>query len=218
MSLSPMQGLDKVSTRGLRGREVPQECLKRVAASKDQLSLGPACIPTVVTSYRPPILQACGCQRTNAPPLTSQPHNILSPAPPRPQPSTVARGHNDHPLLHIGLDHDHDLLPLLVLTSPTLLPATPGRAPGNESRKEKVHTLVGAGVAEGAIDAATILNPALARGELQYYQRFTNYDTFWHVLKEPTTIDEYRKHIEKDPALERRFQPVKVLSQRLMRP
>ncbi|XP_052136439.1 chaperone protein ClpC3, chloroplastic [Oryza glaberrima] len=61
---------------------------------------------------------------------------------------------------------------------------------------DEVHTLVGAGAAEGAIDAANILKPALARGELQCIGA--------------TTIDEYRKHIEKDPALERRFQPVKV--------
>ncbi|KAF7043794.1 hypothetical protein CFC21_053105 [Triticum aestivum] len=61
---------------------------------------------------------------------------------------------------------------------------------------DEVHTLVGAGAAEGAIDAANILKPALARGELQCLGA--------------TTIDEYRKHIEKDPALERRFQPVKV--------
>merc|ERR1719235_641171 len=61
---------------------------------------------------------------------------------------------------------------------------------------DEVHTLVGAGAAEGSIDAANILKPALARGELQCIGA--------------TTIDEYRKHIEKDPALERRFQPVKV--------
>uniref|UniRef100_A0A7N0URN7 Uncharacterized protein n=1 Tax=Kalanchoe fedtschenkoi TaxID=63787 RepID=A0A7N0URN7_KALFE len=61
---------------------------------------------------------------------------------------------------------------------------------------DEVHTLIGAGAAEGAIDAANILKPALARGELQCVGA--------------TTLDEYRKHIEKDPALERRFQPVKV--------
>jgi ATP-dependent Clp protease ATP-binding subunit ClpC len=61
---------------------------------------------------------------------------------------------------------------------------------------DEVHTLVGAGSAEGSIDAGNILKPALARGELQCIGA--------------TTIDEYRKHIEKDPALERRFQPVKV--------
>jgi ATP-dependent Clp protease ATP-binding subunit ClpC len=61
---------------------------------------------------------------------------------------------------------------------------------------DEVHTLIGAGAAEGAIDAANILKPALARGELQCIGA--------------TTIDEYRKHIEKDPALERRFQPVTV--------
>ena len=61
---------------------------------------------------------------------------------------------------------------------------------------DEVHTLVGAGAAEGAIDAANILKPALARGELQCIGA--------------TTIDEYRKHIEKDAALERRFQPVMV--------
>ncbi len=61
---------------------------------------------------------------------------------------------------------------------------------------DEVHTLVGAGAAEGAIDAANILKPALARGELQAIGA--------------TTITEYRKHIEKDSALERRFQPVYV--------
>eukprot|EP01024_Parvocaulis_polyphysoides_P059031 TRINITY_DN6373_c1_g1_i10.p1 TRINITY_DN6373_c1_g1~~TRINITY_DN6373_c1_g1_i10.p1 ORF type:complete len:416 (+),score=78.08 TRINITY_DN6373_c1_g1_i10:184-1248(+) len=62
---------------------------------------------------------------------------------------------------------------------------------------DEVHTLIGAGAAEGAIDAANIMKPALARGELQCIGA--------------TTLDEYRKHIEKDPALERRFQPVQVL-------
>src|SRR5680860_249466 len=61
---------------------------------------------------------------------------------------------------------------------------------------DEIHTLVGAGAAEGAIDAASILKPMLARGELQTIGA--------------TTLDEYRKYIEKDPALERRFQPVKV--------
>lgn len=61
---------------------------------------------------------------------------------------------------------------------------------------DELHTLIGAGAAEGAIDAANILKPALARGELQTIGA--------------TTIDEYRKHIEKDAALERRFQPVMV--------
>lgn len=61
---------------------------------------------------------------------------------------------------------------------------------------DEVHTLIGAGAAEGAIDAANILKPALARGELQCIGA--------------TTLDEYRKHIEKDAALERRFQPVRV--------
>ncbi|KAL2929756.1 Chaperone protein ClpC1 chloroplastic [Bienertia sinuspersici] len=61
---------------------------------------------------------------------------------------------------------------------------------------DEVHTLVGAGAAEGAVDAANILKPALARGELQCIGA--------------TTLDEYRQHIEKDPALERRFQPVEV--------
>jgi len=61
---------------------------------------------------------------------------------------------------------------------------------------DEIHTLVGAGAAEGAIDAASILKPMLARGELQTVGA--------------TTTDEYRKHLEKDPALERRFQPVKV--------
>jgi ATP-dependent Clp protease ATP-binding subunit ClpC len=61
---------------------------------------------------------------------------------------------------------------------------------------DEIHTLVGAGAAEGAIDAASILKPMLARGELQTIGA--------------TTLDEYRKHLEKDAALERRFQPVKV--------
>ena len=61
---------------------------------------------------------------------------------------------------------------------------------------DELHTLVGAGAAEGAIDAASILKPKLARGELQTIGA--------------TTLDEYRKYIEKDAALERRFQPVQV--------
>ena len=61
---------------------------------------------------------------------------------------------------------------------------------------DELHTLVGAGAAEGAIDASNIMKPALARGELQCIGA--------------TTMDEYRKHIERDAALERRFQPVKV--------
>ena len=61
---------------------------------------------------------------------------------------------------------------------------------------DEIHTLVGAGAAEGSIDAAQMLKPMLARGELQTIGATTN--------------DEYRKHIEKDAALERRFQPVKV--------
>ncbi len=61
---------------------------------------------------------------------------------------------------------------------------------------DEIHTLVGAGAAEGAIDAASLLKPKLARGELQTIGA--------------TTLEEYRKHIEKDAALERRFQPVKV--------
>ena len=61
---------------------------------------------------------------------------------------------------------------------------------------DELHTLIGAGGAEGAIDASNILKPALARGELQAIGA--------------TTLDEYRKHIEKDAALERRFQPVQV--------
>src|SRR6516165_8514507 len=61
---------------------------------------------------------------------------------------------------------------------------------------DELHTLVGAGGAEGAVDAANMLKPALARGELRCVGA--------------TTLDEYRKHIEKDPALERRFQPVMV--------
>ena len=61
---------------------------------------------------------------------------------------------------------------------------------------DELHTVVGAGAAEGAMDASNMLKPALARGEL-------------HVIG-ATTLNEYRKHIEKDPALERRFQPVLV--------
>ena len=61
---------------------------------------------------------------------------------------------------------------------------------------DELHTLVGAGAAEGAMDASNMLKPALARGELKAVGA--------------TTIDEYRKHIEKDAALERRFQPVMV--------
>ncbi|MFZ0160660.1 MAG: ATP-dependent Clp protease ATP-binding subunit [Kineosporiaceae bacterium] len=61
---------------------------------------------------------------------------------------------------------------------------------------DEIHTLVGAGAAEGAIDAASILKPMLARGELQTIGA--------------TTLDEYRKHVEKDPALERRLQPIQV--------
>jgi len=61
---------------------------------------------------------------------------------------------------------------------------------------DEMHTLIGAGAAEGAIDAANILKPALARGEFQTIGA--------------TTLDEYRKHVERDPALERRFQPIMV--------
>ncbi|ALG05899.1 ATP-dependent Clp protease ATP-binding subunit [Kibdelosporangium phytohabitans] len=61
---------------------------------------------------------------------------------------------------------------------------------------DEIHTLVGAGAAEGAIDAASILKPMLARGELQTIGA--------------TTLEEYRKYVEKDPALERRFQPIQV--------
>jgi len=61
---------------------------------------------------------------------------------------------------------------------------------------DEIHTLIGAGAAEGAVDAANILKPSLARGEMQVIGA--------------TTLDEYRKHIEKDAALERRFQPVTV--------
>ncbi len=61
---------------------------------------------------------------------------------------------------------------------------------------DEMHTIIGAGAAEGAIDASNIIKPALARGEMQAIGA--------------TTIDEYRKHVEKDPALERRFQPVTV--------
>ncbi|HHX71865.1 MAG TPA: ATP-dependent Clp protease ATP-binding subunit, partial [Clostridiales bacterium] len=61
---------------------------------------------------------------------------------------------------------------------------------------DEIHTLIGAGGAEGAIDAANILKPALSRGEIQVIGA--------------TTLDEYRKHVEKDAALERRFQPVQI--------
>ena len=61
---------------------------------------------------------------------------------------------------------------------------------------DEMHTIVGAGAAEGAVDAANILKPSLARGELQCIGA--------------TTIDDYRKHVERDPALERRFQPILV--------
>lgn len=61
---------------------------------------------------------------------------------------------------------------------------------------DELHTIIGAGGAEGAIDASNILKPSLARGEVQ--------------IIGATTIDEYRKYIEKDAALERRFQPVNV--------
>ncbi len=61
---------------------------------------------------------------------------------------------------------------------------------------DEVHTMIGAGAAEGAVDAANILKPSLARGELQTIGA--------------TTLDDYRKYVERDPALERRFQPVRV--------
>ncbi|MGQ9925077.1 MAG: Clp protease N-terminal domain-containing protein, partial [Armatimonadota bacterium] len=61
---------------------------------------------------------------------------------------------------------------------------------------DEMHTIVGAGAAEGAVDAANLLKPMLARGELRCVGA--------------TTLDEYRKHVEKDPALERRFQPIMV--------
>ncbi len=61
---------------------------------------------------------------------------------------------------------------------------------------DEMHTIVGAGAAEGAVDAANILKPSLARGEIQCIGA--------------TTVDDYRKHVERDPALERRFQPVLV--------
>ena len=63
---------------------------------------------------------------------------------------------------------------------------------------DELHTIVGAGAAEGAVDAANLLKPMLARGELR--------------CRGATTLDEYRQHIEKDAALERRFQPVMVVS------
>ena len=61
---------------------------------------------------------------------------------------------------------------------------------------DELHTLIGAGAAEGAMDASNILKPALSRGELQ--------------MIGATTVEEYRKHIEKDGALARRFQPIMV--------
>jgi ATP-dependent Clp protease ATP-binding subunit ClpB len=69
---------------------------------------------------------------------------------------------------------------------------------------DELHTVVGAGAAEGAMDAGNLLKPMLARGELQCIGA--------------TTIDEYRKHIEKDAALERRFQPVRINHPRLKIP
>ena len=66
---------------------------------------------------------------------------------------------------------------------------------------DELHTIVGAGAAEGAVDAANLLKPMLARGELRAVGA--------------TTLDEYRKHIEKDAALERRFQPVSSASRRV---
>ena len=68
---------------------------------------------------------------------------------------------------------------------------------------DEIHNLVGAGAAEGAIDAASILKPALARGEIQVIGA--------------TTIDEYRKYVEKDKALERRFQTIRSASLRSRR-
>ena len=61
---------------------------------------------------------------------------------------------------------------------------------------DEIHTIVGAGAAEGAVDASNILKPSLARGEIQCIGA--------------TTLDDYRKYVERDPALERRFQPVRV--------
>ena len=61
---------------------------------------------------------------------------------------------------------------------------------------DELHTIVGAGAAEGAVDAANLLKPMLARGELRAVGA--------------TTLDEYKKHVEKDAALERRFQPIYV--------
>ena len=69
---------------------------------------------------------------------------------------------------------------------------------------DELHTVVGAGAAEGAIDASNILKPALARGELQCVGA--------------TTLNEYRKYIEKDAALERRFQPIMVGSTHRTKP
>lgn len=68
---------------------------------------------------------------------------------------------------------------------------------------DELHTIIGAGGAEGALDASNILKPSLSRGEIQ--------------IIGATTIEEYRKHIEKDAALERRFQPVTVEDRRKSR-
>ena len=69
---------------------------------------------------------------------------------------------------------------------------------------DELHTLVGAGAAEGSVDASNMLKPALSRGEIQCIGA--------------TTLEEYRKYIEKNGALERRFQPIVVIRQRSRRP
>ena len=108
---------------------------------------------------------------------------------------SISGSGNPVPLLVTGSKH---ILARTICGWPPALQPMPDQLAPEQSVSEdgrlaqmidEVHTLIGAGAAEGAIDAANILKPALARGELQCIGA--------------TTLDEYRKHIEKDPALER---------------